>query len=283
MAEYRDGRFTSQDGLALHYRDYGDPLSPRLPVLCLTGLTRNSADFADLAARLATERRVLCPDYRGRGRSAYDRNWRNYDARVYLNDLGHLLAVTGIGRAVVIGTSLGGLLAMGLGALKPTALAGVVLNDIGPALAEQGMARILDYVGTDHPQPDWPSAVHFLRRLLPGVALRSEEEWLDFARATYRQGADGMLHFDWDVAIAKPLVANGGRTPDLWALFRGLRRVPTLAIRGGRSDVLTAETFDRMAEAKPDLRRVTVPEAGHTPTLKEPPAADALDDFLRQF
>ena len=63
---------TSQDGLKLYYRDYGNPLSARTPLLCLTGLTRNSADFADLAERHAQERRILCLDYRGRGRSTHE-------------------------------------------------------------------------------------------------------------------------------------------------------------------------------------------------------------------
>src|SRR6185437_7597061 len=106
---YRERTLSAQDGLRLYFRDYGDPASRRLPVLCFTGLTRNSRDYADLALRLSRTRRVLCPDYRGRGRSEYDRNWRNYDAFVYLGDLGHLLAATGIGRAIVIGTSLGGI------------------------------------------------------------------------------------------------------------------------------------------------------------------------------
>ena len=132
MPAYREATVSAQDGLALYYRDYGDALASKTPVLCLPGLTRNSADFAELAARLSRGRRVLCPDYRGRGRSAYDSNWRNYDPYVYINDISHLLAATGIGRAVIVGTSMGGLLAMGLAVLRPTLVAGAVLNDIGP-------------------------------------------------------------------------------------------------------------------------------------------------------
>src|ERR1700732_1955518 len=112
MAPFRERRFAAQDGLSLYYRDYGEPLSPRLPLVCLTGLTRHSADFADLAARHAGERRILCLDYRGRGRSAYDSNWRNYDPRIYVSDIAHLLAPNDVHRAGVVGTSLGGVLAM---------------------------------------------------------------------------------------------------------------------------------------------------------------------------
>ncbi len=280
MASYRQGTLTARDGVALYYRDYGDVLSRRTPVLCLTGLTRNSADFADLAEHLSRERRVICPDYRGRGRSGYDRNWRNYEPRVYLDDIGHLLAATGIGRVVVIGTSLGGILAMGLSVLRPTVMAGVVLNDIGPDIAHDGLGRIMEQIGRDHPQPDWESAIRHLQRELPDLSVRTEAGWLKIARATFREGEDGLLHFDWDTNLVKSLMAQRGELPDLWPYFRALRRLPALALRGLASDVLTAATFERMAQEKPDLRRVGVPQAGHAPTLGEPEAMAAIDDFL---
>lgn len=283
MERFRERHLKGQDGLALYYRDYGDPLSPRPPLLCLTGLTRNSADFADLAERHAGERRVLCLDYRGRGRSAYDRDWRNYDPRVYVSDIAHLIAANDLHRIVAVGTSLGGVLVMALAAVKPTVLAAAVLNDIGPDVVAGGFTRILDYIGEDQPQPDWASAVRYLRELLPTLSIRSDEGWLKMARATYRQGEDGLLHFDWDVKLAKPLLAQRGIVPDLWPFFRALRRVPTLALRGALSDVLSLETFERMALAKPDLERVTVPDAGHAPTFNEPKAAAAIDAFIRRF
>lgn len=283
MARFRERRVKGQDGLALYYRDYGDPLSPRPPLLCLTGLTRNSADFADLAERHAGERRVLCLDYRGRGRSAYDSDWRNYDPRVYVSDIAHLIAANDLHRIVAVGTSLGGVLVMALAVVKPTVLAAAVLNDIGPDVVAGGFTRILDYIGEDQPQPDWTSAVRYLRELLPTLSIRSDEGWIKMARATYRQGEDGLLHFDWDVKLAKPLLAQRGIVPDLWPLFRALRRVPTLALRGALSDVLSLETFERMALAKPDLERVTVPDAGHAPTFNEPEAAAAIDAFIRRF
>lgn len=283
MAGFREKRLTAQDGLSLYYRDYGDPLSPRLALLCLTGLTRNSADFADLAERHAGERRVFCLDYRGRGRSAYDSNWRNYDPRVYVSDIVHLIAANDLHRIIVVGTSLGGILTMALAVLKPTVLGAVVLNDIGPDVVGTGLTRILDYVGADHPQPDWESAAVYLRQLLPTLSIKTEEGWLKMARATYREGDDGLLHFDWDVNLAKPLLAANGVVPDLWPFFRALRHVPALALRGEISDVLSKETFERMALAKPDLVRVTVPGAGHTPTLNEPEAAAAIDAFIRRF
>lgn len=282
MAAFRERYLTAQDGLRLYFRDYGDPLSPRLPLLCLTGIVRNSADFADLAERHAGERRVICLDYRGRGRSAYDRNWRNYDPFVYVGDIAHLIAATGLERVIAVGTSLGAVLAMGLAVLKPTVLGAVVLNDFGPEVVPGGVARILHYIGADHPQPDWENAVRYLRQLLPTLSIRTDEGWLKMARGTYREGADGRLHFDWDVNLAKPLARSSGTVPDLWPYFRALRFVPALALRGDLSDVLSAETFERMALAKPDLLRVTVANAGHAPTLNEPEAA-AVDEFIRRF
>ncbi len=273
----RERRTTTGDGLSLFFRDWGEA-GGRTPLLCLPGLTRNSADFDDLARRHAATRRVICPDYRGRGRSDYDSDWRRYQPLTYLKDLRQLLAAEGIARVAVVGTSLGGLLAMGLAAMAPKAVAAVVLNDVGPDLAADGIGRILDYIGRDRPQPDWPSAVAELRRLLPHLSLQGDDTWLRFAQATYREGADGILHFDWDVRLARALAA-GGAMPDLWPLFRGLT-VPVLAVRGGASDVLSAETFARMGRELPQLVRVTVPGCGHCPALDEPEVAPALDAFL---
>jgi pimeloyl-ACP methyl ester carboxylesterase len=283
VTRFLERRLALQDGLRLYFRDYGDPLSPRWPLLCLTGLVRNSADFADLAERHAGERRVIAPDYRGRGRSDYDSDWRRYEPQTYANDLAHLIAATGLTRVIVVGTSLGAGLAMGLAVLKPTVIGAVVLNDFGPEVIPEGLGRILDYVGADHPQPDWPSAARYLKALLPRLSIRTEEGWLRFARATFREGADGQLHVDWDITLARRLAQLSPAMPDLWPYFGALGRVPTLALRGALSDVLSAETFERMALAKPDLRRVTVPDAGHAPTLNEPAAAAAIDDFIRQF
>jgi pimeloyl-ACP methyl ester carboxylesterase len=282
-AAYRERYVTSQDGLRLYFRDYGDPSSTRLPLICLTGIARNSADFADLAQRHAGERRILCLDYRGRGRSDYDRDWRNYQPQVYVGDIVNLIAANDLHRVIVVGTSLGGLLTMGLAVLKPTVLGAVVLNDIGPALAPGGLGRILSYIGTDHPQPDWPSAVAYVRQLLPTLSITTDQAWLKMAQGTFRQGEDGLLHFDWDVALAKPLRQTAGAVPDLWAYFGALRRLPVLALRGSRSDVLSVETFERMALVKPDLQRVIVANSGHAPILDEPDAAAAIDDFIRRF
>jgi pimeloyl-ACP methyl ester carboxylesterase len=284
----RERRYAAQDGLQLFFRDYGDPDWPATPVLCLPGLTRNSRDFAGLAARLsepaqARPRRVVAPDLRGRGRSAYDPDWRNYNARTYLDDIRHLLTLLGIGRVIVVGISMGGLLGMAMATAMPTALAGLVIDDIGPSIESGGSGRILNYVSADRPQPDWASAAKHLREMLPTLSLRGEDEWLDFARATFREGDDGRLHFDWDTNLVRPLTGEMASGVDLWAMWRALGAKPALVIRGGVSDILSAATLARMAAEKPGLRHVTLPGVGHAPTLNEPPVREALDDFLQHL
>jgi pimeloyl-ACP methyl ester carboxylesterase len=276
----RERQFTSQDGLRLYYRDYGDALSPGAPVVCLGGLTRNSKDFHDLAMHLSPGRRVVCLDYRGRGRSAYDPDWRNYQPRTYINDIKHLLAAANLHGIVFVGTSLGGVLAMVMCVAAPIGVAGVVLNDIGPTVSSDGLGRILDYIKVDRPQPDWETAARHMRKLLPTLGLADDAEWLHMARNTFREGPDGLLHFDWDIDLARPLMADKAPAPDLWPYYRALRHIPALAIRGENSDILTTDTFDRMAVEKPDLRRLTVAGKGHTPTLGEPESLAAIDDFL---
>jgi pimeloyl-ACP methyl ester carboxylesterase len=280
---FREGRFTSQDGLALYYRDYGDPLAKALPVVCLAGLTRNSIDFHAFAERVSARRRVLAFDYRGRGRSQYDPQPARYTPETYLMDVSHLLTATGAHRAIFVGTSLGGILAMALGALRPTALAGVVLNDIGPELDPRGLARIGGYVGKTSAPADWDMAVTQMKQLFaPAYPDLTDEGWLELARQALKTDGNGRLINDYDFNIAQALAKQAATPFDGWALFGTLKDLPVLAIRGALSDLLSAEVFERMADAKPDLIRVTVPNRGHVPLLTEPECVAALDDFLER-
>lgn len=280
MTHFAERRFTSHDGLVLYYREYGARAATGVSVICLSGLTRNSKDFTGFAARLASTRRVLCPDYRGRGQSQYDPNWRNYRPQTYLEDIRHMMIVAQVHRAVFVGTSMGGLLSAAMAIAAPASVAGVVMNDCGPDLDPTGLARIYDYIGRDRPKASWEDAAEELRRMFPDLPLQGDAAWIDMAKSTYRAGADGRLHFDWDVALARPLIERTEPIPDLWPIFRALGRVPTVALRGARSDVLSAETFARMAREKPDLCAVTVPGVGHAPSLAEPQARAAIDALL---
>ena len=173
-------------------------------------------------------------------------------------------------------------MATALGAARPTALAGVVINDIGPDINDGGTERILDYVGRDDPQPDLEHAVARFKELFPTLSFTDEQQWREGAEATWRARDDGMLHFDWDLGIVEPMKRKQP-LPDLWALYRSLRDVPVLAIRGGVSDVLSQSTFDRMADEHPGLQRVCLEGVGHVPSLTEPESTEALDRFLEKL
>jgi pimeloyl-ACP methyl ester carboxylesterase len=281
-----DRFFASTDGLRLYYRDYAAPRgeSTRLPVLCIPGLTRNSRDFERLAPHLERQRRVVATDLRGRGRSARDPNWRNYQPGVYLSDLRELLKDARIERVVIVGTSLGGLLAMMFSALEPERVAGIVLNDIGPEIDPAGRTRIATYVGRTPPVSSWDEAVRQARATY-GIALPGlgDADWRALARRAYRE-VDGVPVLDMDPMIGET-VRNPppGSPDDLWPLFAALAAVPVLALRGELSDVLSAATVERMRREHPGLTAVTIPDRGHPPLLDEPAALAAIDAFLSRL
>lgn len=281
-AAYRERFFSASDGVSLYFREYG-PTGEATPpaILCLPGLARNSKDFDGLAQHLAARgHRVVVPDYRGRGRSGRCSDWRDYAPARIVEDIRHLLDIAGLHRVVVIGTSLGGAIAMALGAMSPSRLAGVVLNDIGPDIAEGESGAILRYVGQDHPVPDWDSAIAWLQGLMPDLSFTTPQEWRDFAEAAFVPGDDGLLHLDWDPAIALPFAKGAADGYDLWALFGSLKPFPLLIVRGGVSRILTEPTMQRMAGEHPTCRSVTLPGVGHAPTLTEPPCLEAIDALL---
>ncbi len=278
--KFRPHTITAQDGLTLYVRDYAGPKNAGCTVVCLPGLTRNSADFHGLASHLATTRRVICPDYRGRGESDYDPDWHNYQPRTYIDDLRHVLSALNIHRIAIIGTSLGGILAMAMSAAMPTLLAGAVLNDIGPTIDTAGLARIRTYVKGLGPAATWDDAAATLRRCLPDWPADTDAEWRDVARSTYREMDDGSLRPNWDPAIMRPFTENKEPMAELWPLFRGLRRHPVLFVRGERSDILSQDTLNKMAAAMPHVTTLTVAGVGHAPALNTPDERAAIGRFL---
>jgi pimeloyl-ACP methyl ester carboxylesterase len=278
------GRFyQSHDGLKLYYRDFA-PTMPGVPVLCLPGLTRNSRDFEDLAMHLCRGRRVLTPDLRGRGYSEHDPDWRNYRADTYATDAWTLLDGLDISQVIVVGTSLGGLIAMVMAMQDAGRLRGVIMNDIGPEIAPEGLARIQAYTGRLPPVASWDEAVAQTKEIygltLPGL---SEDEWRKMARRAYREDADGVPRLDLDPAIGRAVRASSPQTADAWQVFEALRDTPLVVIRGAMSDVLAEETLNRMRERKPDLIAVTVPNRGHVPLLDEPECISAIDTFIGEL
>lgn len=278
----QDFHFSAGDGLRLYCRIFGERSDDVPAVICLPGLTRNSRDFIDLANHLQGRYRVLAPDLRGRGRSAFDPHWENYQPTTYCADFAALLNAQDVRSAVIIGTSLGALLAMLLGVWHPDVIRGIVLNDAGPEVDPVGAARIAAYVGKQPPVRNWADAVAQVRATygsaLPGL---SDAEWERYTRQSYSENELGTPVPDSDPNIGE-LLRSGDATPrNLWPVFEQLA-IPILVIRGESSDILAATTVERMME-KANVRQLTVPNRGHAPLLNEPECVAAIDEFLAQI
>jgi pimeloyl-ACP methyl ester carboxylesterase len=287
MADGGSSQFiTSHDGLKLHISAYGARPATSVPVVCLPGLARTCADFDALATALANDlhrpRYVVTMDYRGRGRSDYDRNPFNYNLATELADLLAVLTALDLGPAVFVGTSRGGILAMLLASARPTAIAGVVLNDIGPVIEVQGLARIKSYVGNLPEPKSFTDGAEILRRLFAAQFPRlSEDDWIAFSKRAFKE-QDGRLRPTYDVRIAKTLAAIDLAQPlqSLWVEFDALARVPVMVIRGANSDVLSADTVEGMRARRPDLDAIEVPAQGHAPLLVEHETIGQISSFI---
>lgn len=276
---------SARDGLRLHAREYGPRGARRLPVVCLPGLARTAADFETLAAALAGDaarpRRVIAVDYRGRGLSDYDRNPDNYNFQNEMADVLAVLTALGAMPALFVGTSRGGILAMMLGAQRPTALAGVVLNDIGPVIDPKGLMRIKGYVGK-LPQPrNYEEGAEILRRLFSAQFPRlTEADWLAAAQRTFTE-KKGALVPTYDPRLARTLVGVGfdRPLPTLWQEFDALANLPVMVIRGALSDLLTPETVRAMAARRTAMESLEVPDEGHAPLLADTNTMTRIADF----
>jgi len=277
---------SAPDGLRLHVRLWGSRTAPGLPALCLPGLARTTSDFETLADGLTgtmpPPRAVYALDYRGRGRSDYDRDPANYSFAVELADLVTILTALDIGRAVFIGTSRGGLLTMMLGSVRPGAIAGVVLNDIGPVIDPKGLVRIKGYVGK-LPQPtSFDDAATVLRRLFGAqFPALTDDDWLAFAHRTFDE-RNGRLVPNYDPRLAETLrgVDVEQPLPALWNEFDALAGVPLLVIRGANSDILAPATVKAMRARHKSMKTIEVPDQGHAPLLAEPALIERIQAFI---
>lgn len=272
-----NGRFTTPDGIGLAWEDEGEGL----PLLCLPGLTRNARDFDDLAAALGGRHRLIRLTMRGRKGSDRDPDPMNYTVPVETRDVIAFLDFLGLDRVVVVGTSRGGLIAMVLAAFAPERLAGVFLNDIGPELAPEGLARIMTYLGQPPQVGSYEEAAAALKAGMgaefPGV---SDERWLACARRWFDEGPDGLV-LNYDPRLREAVEAASAQpAPDMWPLFDALAPVPVAVVRGANSDLLTRETVERMQARRPDLILAEVPDRGHVPFLDEPEALAALAELI---
>lgn len=268
-------KFTTSDGLSLYFEDEGTGL----PVLCLSGLTRNARDF-DFVAPLMTDCRMIRLDYRGRGQSDWASDYSTYSVPRETQDVMELLAHLGLEKVAILGTSRGGLIAMVLAATAKDKLLGVCLNDVGPELNISGLAKIVDYLGVN---PDAKTMAEFVaqRSQMPGFANVPAERWAQEATHTYVETADG-VQINYDPKLRDAVIEGmaSGDAPDLWPLFGAIAPLPCAVIHGENSDLLHADAVAKMAATMPDLIVAHVPDRAHVPFLDEPEAKEALTRWI---
>ena len=286
---FADRRWTSADDLSLYARDYAAGPGPaKLPVIAIHGLTRNSADFHAIAPLIAQSgRRVLAVDIRGRGRSDRALDPMTYQPVTYARDVLALMNQSGIERAVFLGTSMGGLITMALSAIRPKVIAGVILNDIGPEVAKEGLMRIAAYSGQSADTPGWPEAAAWVKKI-NAVAFPhyTDADWDAFARRTFRIGTEGAPVLDYDPDIAVPIRAAGAKAlvPALWPMFtRMAKGRPVLLVRGENSDLLSPAIAAKMRKRAPKMDYVEASGIGHAPMLDEPEVKAAIFPFLSEL
>ncbi len=285
---FTDLKFRVRDGLSLHARHYPAASQSlprrRRPLVCLPGLTRNGRDFHDLAVTLSGDaphaRDVYTLDYRGRGHSDWDPDWKNYAVPIEALDVVDFLTFADLHDVAVIGTSRGGLISMILAAIAPTVMKSVILNDIGPVIETDGLMRIASYVGRIPLPRSWPEAAEAARdvnkRRFTAV---SNETWEEVARQWFNE-KDGRPSPGYDPALKNSLSVLDGPMPALWPQFASLSRIPMLVLRGENSDILSVGTVEEMRRRHPDVQDHTVPGEGHAPLMKDRPTQDLIAAFL---
>lgn len=268
-------KFVTSDGLSLAFHDRG--VGPA--VLCLAGLTRNSRDFEPLVPHMDGVRLIRL-DYRGRGASDHDPNPLNYSVPREAQDVLELMDHLGLEQAALIGTSRGGIIAMLLATLAKYRLSGVMLNDIGPELAPQGLEFILGYIGKPPPYRTYAEAASKLALANPGFPNLDTSHWLAEAKRRWIETPQG-LQITYDPKLADAVIA-ASRQPavDLWPLFEALDGLPLALTRGENSDLLSRETVMKMQERRPDMIYAQIADRGHVPYLDEPQSIEVINRFL---
>ncbi|WP_018701308.1 alpha/beta fold hydrolase [Amorphus coralli] len=283
--EWTELTWTGADGTPLFARHYAPAKATTLPpVVCLPGLTRNSRDFTLLARYLSRKaekpRAVIAMDFRGRGRSGYA-DWQTYTPQTELDDTLRGLDAAGISTAAFVGTSRGGLVMMAIALVAPERMTAAVLNDIGPRIERNGLARIAGYVGDESPDT-WEAAVDALRQgqeeIFPDLVA---EEWVRFAHQVFRDD-NGKPVYDYDPALQDAFEAFNPETPlpDLWPAYYAMKATPVMVVRGGLSDILSTATLEAMRQAHPKMTTLVIPDQGHAPLLWDVPTHQRIAEFL---
>ena len=284
--DFEDIHFTGRDGLRLYGRHYRPAAASNArPVVCLAGLTRNSRDFHDIALALSRgpkPRDVFTLDTRGRGLSEYDADWKNYAVPIEMQDAIDFMMMLGLRNVGIIGTSRGGLISMVLAAVQPSLMGAVVLNDIGPVIEADGLARIASYVGRVPMPKNWPDAARIIGDLFHrDFPQMTADDFAIVARQIFND-KNGKPVSGYDPKLAKCLSALDGPIPKLWPQFEAMKRIPVLVLRGENSDLLSEKTVEEMRQRHPKLTSFTVPAQGHAPLLRDDPTISAVAAFFAE-
>lgn len=262
--------------------EWGDPWNPDI-VLCVHGLTRCGRDFDDLARVLAADFRVVCPDVAGRGQSEWLADPNLYSLPQYGADMLALIAALMPRQLHWVGTSMGGLIGMGIASQPATPISKLVLNDVGPVITAVSLKRIGQYLGNAPRFDSYAQIEGYVRAVSPGFGPLSDAQWQHLTTHVVRRAEDGKFEFLYDPKIAvsyvQALIASGGQDIDLWPLYE-MVACPTLLLRGEQSDLLTRETAEAMTQRGPRAQLVEIPGVGHAPTLMASDQINVVRNFL---
>jgi pimeloyl-ACP methyl ester carboxylesterase len=262
----------------LAYWEWPGPKGART-VLCVHGLTRNGRDFDALAEAMSPTCRVICPDVPGRGQSEWLAHPTDYGYPVYLGDMAALLARLDVDEVDWVGTSMGGIIGMLMAAQPGAPIRRLVINDVGPLIAKEGVQRIATYIGHDPSFADTAALEAELRTIAAPFGPLSDAQWRHLATISTRRKPDGSVGFAYDPHIADPFRAAPAADVDLWAQWEAIK-CPTLVLRGAQSDLLRAADAQAMTQRGPKAKLVEFPGIGHAPALMAADQIATIRDFL---
>jgi pimeloyl-ACP methyl ester carboxylesterase len=268
---------TSRGFHRVAYREWGKRERAQT-VICVHGLTRNGHDFNDLAAALEQERRVVCPDIVGRGRSDWLADKQQYTFATYCADMNALMARLGNDSFDWVGTSMGGMVGMFLAAQPNSPIRRLVINDAGAFVPKAAPQRMLEYVGIEQSFPSLADAERYLRKIYKTFGPLTDAQWADLTRhSVKRRLEDRTYTLTYDPDIVAPM-----RSPqdlNLWSTWDEIR-CPILLLRGAESDVLSPEIVEQMRRRRPQTEVVEFPGVGHAPALRDRGQIDVICRWL---
>ncbi len=265
------------------YKEWGDPKNPAV-LLCVHGVTRVSDDFDALAAVMSDRYRVICPDVVGRGRSSWLANPLGYQLPQYVSDMVTLIARLDVAQIDWFGTSMGGLIGMGVAALKDNPIRKLLLNDIGPTINYAALMRIAEYMGKEVRFPTFEAGVDYIRTIAAPFGPHSDEQWHKLAGDVLREQKDGqwIRHYDPALALAFSSFTQESAAQSetaLWAVYDAIQ-CPVLLVRGSESDLLSRETANLMTKRGPRAALTELAGIGHAPTFMQPEQIALARDFF---